>query len=113
MRDGLSQETYQDWPIRGPRTSRWCSEFMRKRNSCLDHHQLWKATAKLQTEQWAVGEHESLLYIMELAGTYDQLDLANLAFAEAAYRRNQVIEWAYVDKMRDATVVAGNSRLEQ
>jgi hypothetical protein len=110
--DNITEEVFEDWPIKGPRTSLWCAQFMRRRNSCADHHLMWRTTAKLQPEQWGVAEHETLLNIVEVAGGYDQLDLGNCAFAEAIFRRLQVIEWAYADKLRDAGGTGGGSKLE-
>ena len=91
---------------------KWCCDFIRRRSSASDHHQMWRTTARLQPEQWGVTEHEALLNIVELAGTFDQLDFSNCVFAEAILRRVQVIERAYVEKLKDAPGVAGNSRLE-
>jgi hypothetical protein len=73
---------------------------------------MFKSTAKLQSEQWGVQEHEQLMKYVELAGEYDQLDLANCAFVEAILRRAQTIEWAYHDRLRESdTAGGGNTRL--
>ena len=60
----------------------------------------------------SVSEHEMLLKILELATTYDQLDISNLAFAESVARRVQTIEWAYHEKLKDASGSSAGGRLE-
>ncbi len=49
-----------------------------------------------------------LCQLIEFAGCYDQLDLTNCAFAEAAFRRIQTIEWVHHERVRDSDVVAGD-----
>ena len=39
---------------------------------------------------------------LQLAGTYDQLDLGNLAIAEAITRRMQLIEYQYTERARES-----------
>ena len=55
-----------------------------------------------------MGEHENLCQMIELAGSYDQLDLTNLAFAEAIFRRIQTIEWVHHERVRDLEATAGD-----
>ena len=109
MADACNQETFLDWPLMGPRTVGWCLDFLRRRRTPTDHHLLFRQLAKLQVDQWGVQEYEFLLKLLELAGEYDQLDVSNLAFAEALMRRVQTIGWAYHDKLRE--VVVGNQKL--
>jgi hypothetical protein len=59
-----------------------------------------------------VAEHETLLHILELAGSYDQLDLSNCAFAESICRRLQIIEWAYSEKVKDVAGSGAGARLD-
>jgi hypothetical protein len=76
---------------------------MRRRHSPEDHHMMWKTQAKLQSEQYGVAEHAHLLDLLETAGSYDQLDLGNCAFAEKLVRRLQVLVWSYAEKTREGT----------
>ena len=46
--------------------------------------------------------------MLTLSAEYDQLDLCNMAWAEAALRRMQTIEWVYHDKLKDNEQVAGD-----
>jgi hypothetical protein len=43
-----------------------------------------------------------MLKLIELAGSYDQLDLTNLAWAELCLRRIQTIEWVHHERVRDS-----------
>lgn len=100
--ESMSEEAFGDWPVRGPRTTMWCCQFMGKRHNPLDHHLMFRSTANLQVEQWGVSEHATMMRLIETAAVYDQLDISNCAWAEVAFRRAQVIEWAYSDKIRES-----------
>ena len=63
---------------------------------------------RLSSDSWGVAEHENLAHLLTLSAEYDQLDLTNLAWAEAAARRMQTIEWVYHDKVRENEQVAGD-----
>eukprot|EP00929_Paragymnodinium_shiwhaense_P061827 TRINITY_DN30893_c0_g1_i1.p1 TRINITY_DN30893_c0_g1~~TRINITY_DN30893_c0_g1_i1.p1 ORF type:complete len:406 (+),score=91.50 TRINITY_DN30893_c0_g1_i1:264-1481(+) len=102
--EACSEEAFEDWPISGPRTVAWCLRFLKRRHTPLDHHLAFKSSAKLQSDQWGVQEHEFLLRVVETAGSYDQLDLSNCAWAESVFRRLQTIEWAYHDKVKDSAI---------
>ncbi|CAK0898367.1 unnamed protein product [Prorocentrum cordatum] len=86
-------------------------DFLRGRRTPTDHHLMFKTTARLQMEQWGVQEHEQLMKYFELAGSYDQLDLSNCAFAEAILRRAQTIEWAYHDRLREADSASSKDKM--
>ena len=58
-------------------------------------------------------EHEFLLAVIDMAGTYDQLDLTNLAWAESVMRRLQTIEWAYHEKLRESGSGVGKMEPEE
>eukprot|EP00971_Amphidinium_carterae_P084669 1675933-Amphidinium_carterae.1 len=100
--EGSEEEPFSDFPLAGPRTAGWCLNFLRKRHTPTDHHLFFKTTAKLQSDAWGISEHENLMRLLELGGCYDQLDLANNAWAEAAFRRAQTIEWTYHDGVRES-----------
>ncbi len=69
---------------------------------------MFRTVTKLTHDAWGMAEHEHLCQMAELAGCYDQLDLTNLAFAEAMFRRIQVIEWVHHERVRDVDAVAGD-----
>ena len=47
---------------------------------------------------WGVMEHENLMKVLDKMGRFDGLDLSNIAAAEMAFRRVQLIEYFYSDK---------------
>jgi hypothetical protein len=47
---------------------------------------------------WGVMEHENLMKVLDKIGRFDGLDLSNIAAAEMAFRRVQLIEYFYSDK---------------
>ena len=48
------------------------------------HHALFRQIVGLKGDEWGLRAHESMATVLDLAGTYDQLDLTNCAFAESA-----------------------------
>mmetsp|Transcript_102511 Transcript_102511/g.330659 ORF Transcript_102511/g.330659 Transcript_102511/m.330659 type:complete len:439 (+) Transcript_102511:461-1777(+) len=95
------EELFDDFPLTGPRTAHWCLNFLRRRHTPTDHHMSFRTMARLGSDAWGMGEHEQLLKMVELAGSFDQLDLSNLAWAEMAFRRIQVIEWVHHERVRE------------
>lgn len=95
-----SEETViENWPTKGPRTAGWVGRFLSRRNTGPDdHHRWWRSTARLG---WGVSAHAQCCRYLQLAGSFDQLDLSNNSIIEAVARRLQVIEWQYRDRVRD------------
>ena len=95
----LRQEPFEDWAIPGPRTSEWCVRFLNRRNGGpMDHHRWWLQNHSLKNDAWGVSEHDTLMKIIDKLGRYDGLDLSNLAGAELAFRRLQLIEFVYSER---------------
>ena len=109
----LAQEPFTDWPISGPRTAMWCLQFLgRLGQGPLEHHYKWKQLSKLQVQDYGVEFHESVMRLVELAITYDQVDGSNLAMLEVALRRAQIIEYYHMQRLRDGEHnLPGSSRL--
>lgn len=107
----LSQEAFEDWSVPGPRTSFWCCQFLNRRNGGpTDHHKWWVTNNNLTSEMWGVVEHENLTKMLDKLGRYDGLDLSNLAGAEMAFRRLQLIEYFYSDKGPGSGKGSGKSK---
>eukprot|EP00974_Lingulodinium_polyedra_P075076 7274997-Lingulodinium_polyedra.AAC.1 len=53
---------------------------------------MWKARRKLQATDFGVEIHGLCANVVELFGTFDQLDLCNLAGAEKLVRQMQMTE---------------------
>ena len=94
----VSEVTFNDWPIPGPRTAKWCVDFINRRGGgAIDYHLFWMNSNGLYPAMWGVQEHEAALEILDLAGTYDGLDIPNSAGLEHLVRRAQMIEFSYSD----------------
>ena len=110
----LKEEKFDDWGVPGPRTSLWCARFLNRRNGGpIDHHRWWVATHQLKADSWGVAEHESLLKIVDKLGRFDGLDLSNIAGAELAFRRLQLIEYFYSERGPGAGKGSGKSKPEK
>ena len=95
----IREEKFEDWSVPGPRTAEWCIRFLNRRNGGpMDHHRWWMQAHGLKADSWGVSEHETLMKIIDKLGRYDGLDLANVAGAEVAFRRLQLIEFMYSDR---------------
>ena len=64
-------------------------EIAKQAGGPAQRHITWKHENKLQEEEHNAVTHEMLSEILELAMTYDQLDVSNLASMEALYRHTQ------------------------
>lgn len=95
----LLRKKFDDWSLPGPRTAAWCTRFLNRRNGGpVDHHKWWVSNHGLRPDGWGVAEHEQLMKILDKLGRYDGLDLSNLAGAELAFRRLQLIEYYYSER---------------
>lgn len=94
-----TEENISDWSVPGPRTTSWCVRFLNRRNGGpTDHHRWWVQNHALKNDSWGVSEHDTLMKIIDKLGRFDGLDLANLAGAELAFRRLQLIEFVYSER---------------
>jgi hypothetical protein len=95
----VSEVAFPDWAVPGPRSTQWCVRFLNRRNGGpLDHHRWWVSNLGLKGDAWGTAEHETLMKVLDKLGRYDGLDLSNLAGAEVAFRRCQLIEFFYSDR---------------
>lgn len=93
------EEVIADWAVPGPRTAEWCIRFLNRRNGGpMDHHRWWMQNHSLKNDSWGASEHDTLMKIIDKLGRFDGLDLANLAGAELAFRRLQLIEFVYSER---------------
>ena len=92
---------FADWPVPGPRTAMWCLRFMAENaGTPRGWHSKWKADCRLQNHDVGVQAHETACALLEMAATYDQLQLGNLAHIECLVRELQMVE----EKWRDRVV---------
>ena len=91
-----SQCDFPDWPVPGPLTVLWCAEFINRRGGGpRDHHRWWLSVTNLNKDSWGVAEHESAMKALDEAGSYDGLEITNLASLEVLLRRAQLVEYVY------------------
>ena len=77
-RDALSimqeEEKWDDWPIKGPRTTRWCVNHMvTHAGTPKGWHQRWMTEMKLTSSDPGVDVHELCCTSLELLLTYEVL----------------------------------------
>ena len=95
----IHEEKFDDWNVPGPRTAEWCVRFLNRRNGGpVDHHRWWMQNHGLKSDSWGVSEHDTLMKMIDKLGRFDGLDLSNLAGAEVAFRRLQLIEFMYSER---------------
>ena len=94
----LSEDDCADWPVRGPRTARWCARHMLEHaGSPIAWHTKWVHEAKLQPDHPSAVSHETACRLLQVLGCYDQVDISNSAGAEIIARQIQLLE----EKHRD------------
>jgi len=117
MRAAVKQEEFgKDWHGEGPRTALWCIEYIDHEGLGIEgHHERFRSVCKLQAADWGVQEHFQLCGQLRLALLVDQLDGTNLVSIESKFRRLQTIEFAHMDRAReaDARAVGGRMSLEE
>jgi hypothetical protein len=86
-------QEFADWPLDGPRTALWlCKEIAKSGGGPVQHHTRWRTAYRVEEADRACHEHEFLCTLLEVAGSYDQLDLGCLASVETVCRRLQLLE---------------------
>ena len=110
----FTEEAFSDWPLQGPRTLKWCIEWLNSRDGgAKSHHRLWLSGEKLQPTDWGVNIHEVALRVLQHAVEYDMLDVPNIAGLELLVREAQMVEFHYVKKKREQSKKDGNHGLVQ
>ena len=90
----------EDWPITGPRTTKWVCEHIHEHSRTpLNHHQQWRSLCRLQPHDGGVSEHEQCCRTLQTMACYDMYNLYNSASAEIIARRLQLCEERYKDRL--------------
>ena len=94
----MREEEYDDWPLEGPRTTKWlCLSMGRSAPSPVARHHRWLRDAEIPNGDRSRHEHHILSWMLETAVCYDCLQVSNLAAFEILARRLQHIEQAHVE----------------
>ena len=91
--DAITEESFDDWPLEDSvRTVDWLVQTIaRSDRGPIDHVKFYLSKNPYQPSDRSQFELRCLAEIIEVAGTYDQLNLASLACFETLARRWQMI----------------------
>ncbi|CAE7239903.1 unnamed protein product [Symbiodinium sp. CCMP2592] len=114
LKDVVSQclESPVQWGLSGPRTARWCLQYLIVEGLGLEaHHERVRQLCKVDSSAWGIQEHWQLSNVIKHALQTDQLNGCNLLSLEVMFRRLQTIEYAYSEKAKDSESRAVGGRL--
>ena len=94
--DNLGEVAWADWPVTGPRTCRWFSRYIKEVNTIPQARTgQWMKELGINDSDRVKYEHSHLCDMLQMATTYDQLDVSSLGCFELLVRRLQMLEEAY------------------
>ena len=92
----LDEADFADWPLQGPRTLfRDLRQLRRLGTDFVQHHEGWVRKSGIRPTDRSVHEHLAICRALNLLVSYDQLNIVNIAGAEALNRRRTLIEMAH------------------
>lgn len=98
-----SEEVPVAWVLPGPRTSRWCINYLAVEGLGFEgHHERLRQICKVDGTAWGIAEHFQTSMALRQALLVDQLNGCNLLSVEIQFRRLQTIEFSYAEKAREA-----------
>ncbi len=104
----MCEEAFDDWPIEGPRTTKWlCTEMVKSSPTPVARHHRWLRDADIPGTDRSRYEHQILSDILDKAVSYDCLQISNLASFEVLSRRIQHIEMAHIENPQAPDYSAG------
>ena len=84
-----------------PRTTLWCLGHLRAEGKGLEaHFEHFKTLCNVKHDQWGMEEYEQLVMIVRALMFTDQLDPTNSTGIELLFRRLQIIEYSYSDRLK-------------
>ena len=91
--DKISQEVIDDWPLEGDRSIAWLVGYIHKHGGTPEgRHTKWAVEQHIGVDSLGYVLHDLVGYCLELAVSYDQLDVSNLASCEVLGRIYQLLE---------------------
>ena len=89
----MTEDAFDDWPARGPRTALWCFKHMiEQAGKPTAWHSKWKLLAGVKDTDECCIAHATACRTLELLARFDQLNIPNIAAAELLSRQIQLIE---------------------
>ena len=83
---------YEDWPVEGPRTLQWLLKHIeRTAGSPMQWYHRFLVESRISPTDRTAYEIQSLARMLEVAGSYDQLNLPSVAAFEILARRWQLL----------------------
>jgi len=96
----FTESPWEAWPVKGPRTVRWCCDFIAEQNgNPRARHTKWKQECDVKLDDEGVREHELAMRVLEMAATYDQLNVTELSSFELLLRSAQLAELRHKQKV--------------
>lgn len=111
-----STEQAVAWRISGPRTAKWCLNYLAIENLGFEgHHERLRQLTKADASSWGIQEHFQVSMALRQAMLVDQYDPCNSLSMEIQFRRLQTIEYSYSEKAKDleSKAVGGRLSLEE
>ena len=107
-----SLEREMPWQLTGPRTARWCVNYLAIEGLSFEgHHERLRQITKADSSSWGIQEHFQTSMSLRTALLVDQLDPYNLLSVEIQFRRLQTIEFSYSERAKEAEAKAVGGRL--
>ena len=104
------------WKLTGPRTSRWCLNYLVIEGLGFEaHHERFRQLCKLEPTTWGVMEHFQLSMVLRQLIQVDMINGYNNLGVELIFRRLQTIEYAHSEKAREveSKAVGGKLSMEE
>ena len=99
--DFVTSFTYKDWLVQGARTVAWVCRFLiHLGRTPTENHRSWKQLLRLSDSSWGVDINRVALEVLEVPGSYDQLNLANIAGLEKLLREAHFTEKQYAESAK-------------
>ena len=90
------EQEFEDWPLDAVRNTRYVMRQLRSGSrTWLTSHTEWVKYSGIRNTDRAIHEHKLLSKALDLAQSYDQLHMVNLACVEVLVFRRMLIESAY------------------
>ena len=92
----MAEVAWTDWPVTGPRTCRWFFRFIKEVNTIPQARTAqWMKELGINDADRVKYEHAHLCDMLQMAVSYDQLDVSSLGCFELLVRRLRMLEEAY------------------
>ncbi|CAK0895865.1 unnamed protein product, partial [Prorocentrum cordatum] len=92
----LTETAYPTWTAPGPRTAKWCAEWLDRRSTTpAAHHRQFLSVFGLRPGAWGVEIYGAALRVLEEAACFDGVNICDLAGIESLMRKTELTEYVY------------------